>query len=297
MAYNDLSCVTSLENTGLANCLDNLGYDARLIFTLNSFEFATEEAAQLESGWTDAIDAKNVFPFPLFEEIEPAIEDDGEQETAIGLSLFVREGKYGGVGRFQLALCNLAKLRTFNEVLGRAFIVTGNGKVYGTSPDGTKFKGFKLSKFHITGLRGTDGSTVRMVELRYQFKNPNEMFDYPAVPTLTWDPLELGGVIDVTITESGAQATTLLKVAVARNCDNEAVTGLVEADFTVLDASGTTVLPATSFTDNDDGTYSLAFTDTDELSGEAHTVALKTPATQTTGGYETSAALTIDLTP
>lgn len=296
MAYNDVVCTTALGNTGLANCTNNLDYDARLIFTTDSFEFANEAAAIVEANWTDAIDAGTVFPMPLFEEIEPAIEDDVEQETAIGLSLFVREGKYGGIGRFQTALCNLPKLRTFNEVLGRAFIVTGNGQVWGTSPDGTKFKGFKLSKFHVSGLKGSDGSTVRMVELRYQLKNPNEMADYPAVPTLTWDPLELSGVIDVDVTEVGTSTSGSVVAKVLRDCDGEIVTGLVEGDFTILASDGTTqMLPSDGFTDNADGTYTFLFT-TPVLPADTYTFNLKTPTAQTTGGYESTASFSFTIT-
>ncbi len=285
MSYNDLSCVSSLGNTGLANCVDSLGYDARLIWTTESFSFASESEAQDEDNWTAAINAGTVFPMPLFEEVEPAMEDDVEQETGIGLSLFVREGKYGGIGRFQVALCNLPKLRTFNEVKGRVFIVTGNGKVYGTSPDGVELKGFKLSKFHISALKGTDGSTVRFVEMRYQLKNITEMADYPAVPTLTWDPLDLAGVIDVDLTVDSSAADELV-VSVARDCDAEAVTGLVEGDFVVKDDSGSEE-SITSFTDNEDGSYTFAFS---SLSAGDYTVELKTPANQTTGGYDDTGA-------
>ena len=287
MAYNDISCVTSLGNTGLAQCLDNLEYDARLIFTTDSFEFASEADAQDQTKYEDAINAGTMFPMPIFDEVEPAIEDDVEQELATGITLFVREGKYGGIGRFQLALCNLAKLRTFNEVLGRAFIVTGNGKIYGTSPDGTKFKGFKLSKFHISGLKGSDGSTVRFVELRYQFKNINEMADFPAVPELTWDPLDLLGVVDVTVSVSSSSSSEVV-LSLARTCDNEAVTGLVEADFTILDSGSSEQLPANSFADNGDGTYTFGFSPV--LGADTYSANLKAPSAQTTGGYESTAA-------
>ena len=290
MAYNVLDCVTALGNTGLANCKDNLGYDAMLLWTTESFEFASEADAQNQTKYEDAINAGTMFPMPIFVEVEPSIEDDVEQELATGITLFVREGKYGGIGRFEAALCNLPNLRTFNEVNGRAFIVTSNGKIYGTSPDETKFKGFKLNKFHVSKLGGTDGSTSRMVELRYQFSNSNEMADYPAVPELTWDPLELAGVIDVNVTEVGTSTSGLVKVDVARKCDSEAVTGLVTGDFTLLNDSSVEQLPADTFTDNADGTYSFVFT-TPVLPDDDYTINLKTPANQTTGGYESAAAV------
>ncbi|MCK4824573.1 hypothetical protein KA005_52965, partial [bacterium] len=197
--YNDNSCVASLGNTGLANCVDNLGADARLLYTLDSFEFATYAASILESNYEDAINAGTMSPFPQFQVIEPTSEDDVIEETTLGEKLFVREGKYSSTGSFELAMCNLAKLRTFNEVLGRVFIVTVDGQIFGTSPDGIKFRGFKLSEFHMSGINGTDGTTKRKVDLRYQLKNPNEMNDYPAIPTLTWDPLELAGIIDAVV--------------------------------------------------------------------------------------------------
>jgi len=285
MAYNAKNCVATLSNTGLSNCLDNLGYDAMLIWTAESFSFATEAAAIVEANWLTAINAKNIYPFPVFDAIEPAIEDNVKQDLPTGVSLFVREGKYGGKGMMQVALCNLSKLRTFNEVQGRAFIVTGDGQVFGTSPDGAIFKGFKLSEFHVSMLKGTDGSTKRMVELDYQFKNVNEMADYPAVPSLTWDPLTLTGLIDVTVAVT-ASAEGSVTVSVTRDCDGESVDGLVVGDFTILASDGTTeMLPGDGFTDNTDGTYTFTFT-TPVLPGDTYTVNLKTPSTQTTGGYE-----------
>lgn len=294
--YNAKNCVASLGNTGLSNCLDNLGYDAMLVWTTESFEFANEAAAILEANWESAINAKTVYPFPIFDSVEPAIEDNVKQDLPTGVSLFVREGKYGGKGLMQVAICNLANLRTFNEVQGRAFIVTGDGQVFGTSPDGAKFKGFKLSEFHVSMLKGTDGTTKRMVELDYQFKNVTEMADYPAVPELTWDPLTLTGVVDVTVTvDSSAEGSVVLSVA--RDCDGEAVTGLVVGDFTILASDGTTeMLPGDVFADNADGTYTFTFT-TPVLPADTYTANLATPAAQTTGGYEGGTADSFTIAP
>jgi len=294
MAYNVKNCVATLGNTGLSNCLDNLGMDAMLVWTKESFEFANEAAAILEANWDSAINDHNIYPFPLFDAVEPAIEDNVKQDLPSGVSLFVREGKYGGKGTFQVALCNLAALRTFNEVQGRAFIVTGDGQIFGTSPDGAKFKGFKLSEFHVSKLGSTDGTTKRMVELDYQFKLPTEMADYPAVPVLDWDPLQLAGIIDVTLTVSSSAEGSVV-VAVSRDCDGEDVTGLVVGDFTILASDGTTeMLPGDGFADNGDGTYTFTFT-SPVLPADTYSVNLETPASQTTGGYEggTAASFTI----
>jgi len=92
MAYNAKNCVAALENTGLSNCLDNLGYDAMLIWTAESFSFANEAAALLEANWLTAINAKNIYPFPIFDAVEPAIEDNVKQDLPTGVSLFWRGG-------------------------------------------------------------------------------------------------------------------------------------------------------------------------------------------------------------
>ncbi len=286
MSYNVETCIANLKSTGPSACKGILGYDAMLLWTAESFEIANEAAALLEATYVDAVDALTMHPFKIFDEVEPAIEDDIEQELATGVTLFVREGKYGGIGRFELDLCSLPKYRTFNEVSGRAFIVTANGKIYGTSPDGVKFKGFKLSKLHTSKLGETDGSTVRFVDVRYQFKTPSEMADFPAVPNIgtTWDPLTLQGLIDVTVTVENS-AEGLVTLSVASDCDGEPVTGLVETDFTIIASDGTTeMLPGAVFTDVGDGTYTITFT-TPVLPADTYTANLKTAANQTTGGY------------
>ena len=291
MAYNVETCIANLLNTGPSACKGKLGYDAMLLWTSESFEIANEAAALLEATYVDATDARTMFPMKIFDEIEPAIEDDNEQELSTGVTLFVREGKYGGIGRFELDLCSLPKYRTFNEVSGRAFIVTGNGKIYGTSPDGVKFKGFKLSKLHVSKLGGTDGSTLRFVDVRYQFKTPSEMADFPAVPNIgtTWDPLTLQGLIDVTVTVD-ASAEGEVTLSVASDCDGEAIIGLVTGDFTILASDGTTeMLPGDGFADNGDGTYTWTFT-TPVLPADTYTANLKTAALQTTGGYSPGTA-------
>jgi predicted extracellular nuclease len=113
------------------------------------------------------------------------------------------------------------------------------------------------------------------------------MFDYPAVPVLSWSPLaELSGLIDVTVTASFA--APLLTVTVTQDCDNLPVVGLVQGDFTVLNSSGAEQLPADSFVNNLDGTYTFTF---NSLLPGAYTVDLKTPANQLTGGYQSGSSV------
>lgn len=293
MAYNVKPCVTSLGNTGLSRCKDKLGYDAMLVYSAMSFEFASESAAETEATWLGYVNSKDLYPFPVFIAVEPAIEDDVKQDLPTGISLHVRDGKYGGKGMFEASVCDLIRLRTFNEVAGRAFIVTSDGQIFGTSPDGVKFRGFELSSFHVSLLKGTDGSTNRLVELDYQFKNPSEMGDYGALPQLDWDPLtSLVGIINVDVEVSSSAAATVV-VTIKGSCDESGIEGLVAADFTVVDSNGDSV--ADDFAETGDGVYTFTFDPA--LSADTYTVDLADPADQTTGGYESTAEDTWTIAP
>ena len=290
MAYNDNSCAATKGNTGMSQCLDELGHDLILLHTSLDFEIDTEANAKLEATYVDGIDAKNIYPFPAFEEIEDISEDDVYQELATGSRIFIREGKYTAVGRLRVPACKLSDLRSFNGVKGRIMIVTSNGKILGTSPDDTKFKGFELADFRVSRIKGTDGSTARFVDVTYQLKSPTEFGDYLAIPEITdWDPTTLDGLLDVTVTvDSSAEGSVV--VSVASDCDDEAIEGLVQGDFTMLASDGTTsMLDADDFADNEDGTYTFTFT-TPVLPADTYTVNLKTPANQTTGGYDPGSA-------
>ena len=289
MAYNDKSCAASKGNTGVSDCLDDLQYDFILIHTPTSYEIDTEANARLEATWLDDIDAQNIAPFPAFEAVEDTSEDDVVEELTSGVRIQTREGKYGGTGTLRVALCNLAALRTYNNLKGRAFIVTSDGTIFGTSPDGVKFRGFLLSEFKVGKLMNTDGSTARMVPINYQFKDPTEMGDFPAtIKPTTWSATALAGLKDVTVAVVGTATDALLVVSIVGNCDAVNIEGLVEADFTLLDVALNEELPADSFTDNGDGTYTFTFSPV--LDADTYTINLKTPALQTTGGYESSGA-------
>lgn len=287
MAYNVPNCVANLRNTGLSNCLDELGVTLFPIWTSDTYEIDTEANALLEATWVDNIDANNLYPFPLAEEGEDSSEDDTYQETSRRNRIFIAEGKYGETLKMRVALCDLPKLRSFNNVAGRVFLVmesTGGNKIFGTTPDGVKFKGFKLSEFNVSKLKGTDGSNARMVDIYFQLALPSEMADHPAVPLLTWDPAELTGLVDVEVEVVGTAVEGSAVLSVTRGCDGETVDGLVEADFTILASDGTTSMSADTFTDNGDGTYTFAFT-TPVLPADTYTANLKAASAQTTGGY------------
>jgi len=98
-----------------------------------------------------------------------------------------------------LALCSLQRLRSFNNVKGKIIFVTENGYILGYSPDGVKLTGFDLQMFRVGGIGTTDGSTSRKTPIKWSLQDPAQMNDYGVAIKPTWNPLDLNGILDVTV--------------------------------------------------------------------------------------------------
>lgn len=290
MAYNQINCLATLSNTGLAACTEKLGYIAKVIWLKSDFEIDTEANALLQATWETAINAKNAYPFPLFEKVEPQNEEDVFEDLPNGNRVFVREGKQREIGHVNLAMCNLKRLRTFNNVKGALALITDNGYILMQSPDGVKVKGISLQQFRVGGIGMTDGSTSRMTPISYGLADPTQLNDFGVALKPSWNPLDLQGIIDVDIAIVGTETTSLLNFTVTRVCDGEGVEGLVEGDFSFLVTAGTA--QTATFTEIGDGTYRYSATAT-IADGSLN---LKTPALQTTGGYESTGVQAVDVT-
>lgn len=289
MAYNQLTCSTSLSNTGKVTCNENFGYFAKLLWAKDDFEISTEANALLQATWETAINAKNVYPFPVFESVEPQNEENVFEDLPTGLRVFVRDGKVRERGHVSVPLGLLQNLRSFNNVSGKVFLVTSNGYILGYSPDGSKFKGFDLQSFNVGGLGTTDGSTRRRTPVEWSLQDPAEMLDYGAAIKPTWNPLDLEGLLDVNITIVGTETSSLLDFTVTRVLDGEGVEGLVATDFNFLLTNGSA--QTATFAEVSGGAYKYTASAT-IADGSLN---LKAPASQTTGGYESTGAATVDV--
>lgn len=282
MAYNQLNCDDSLKNTGLACGTENLGYFAKWIWLKEDFEFATQAAAELQANWETAKNAKDIFPFKNFVQVESGTEDDVVESLSTGVDVFVREGKMKETGFVNLALCEMIAHRSFNNKKGRLAFVTSNGYIVAYSPDGAKFKGFSYDMLMVSGMGASDGSTQRRTKFMVSLSDPTQTGDYVVAIKPTWNPLDLEGIIDCDLAVVGTVTNALATWTVKRSCDNEGVTGLVAGDFDFLVTAGTDQ-SGSSFTEVGAGTYKYTSSGTTFTTG---TLAMKTAALQTTKGYE-----------
>lgn len=287
-----LNCTTAGSNTGLAACRENFGMDKLYIFAPidSDGEFAARADAETLSNWLTKINAASsndrlkptarIFAIEVNDE-EPVYDagSDGDQDE-------VREGRYDRRAMFLLSMCEHKKYRTLNNGNYALFIVTANGYIKGYT-DGTAFKPFSLSTLKVEKQMPNDGTVNNKTPIRTVESNPTEWNDnFWWIKPTTWNPLtDLVGLIDCDLSISSSSATSQV-VEVLSDCGQVPVTGLVEADFTLVDSAGADASSdITNFADNGDGTYTFT---TNALSADTYTYDLAAVGTMTTQGYEST---------
>lgn len=290
--YNQLTNLASLGNTGRVGSSENLGYWAKILWVKPDWEIDTEANALLQATWDADINLKQVYPFPYFEQVENQDEDDVKETLSTGLDVFIREGKIKEVGSTNLSIMTLQNLRTFNNAKGSIILISSNGYIMGYSPDGVKLKGFTLQNFHVGGIGKTDGTTQRRTPISWGVSDSSQVLDYGVAIKPSWNPLDLEGLLDVDLALTASVSASLVQFTVTRRCDSEGVDGLVITDFSFLKSAGTVQDGGgLAFVEIGGGEYK--FTATASLVDG--TLDLKRPDLQTTGGYESSGAVTVNV--
>ena len=298
--YNLLSCGSNQSNTGSKQCIENLQDFAKFVITPLGFKFANQAAAETVGNWTTAINAaagSRIYPFPLILEKEDLSEATLYKTFNSGIQKKIREGKRGYRFTVQVPLCVHQSLRSFNGYNGRFIGIDNNGRILGSSSDGAEFKGWKLDTFEVEKMMIPSGDDIAKTTIYVLFSDTTEFDDYgasfrPADLETSWNPLDLDGLQDVTLTLSGTSATGAT-LTVATTCDLVPVTGLVVADLVMVDDAGGAET-ITGATDNTDGTYTLSWS---TLSADTYLVNFKAPASMTTKGYESTGSASFVIAP
>lgn len=299
MAYEN-NCAADRKNLGLVNFCPDIALVTGFAIVSDTQEFATQTAAETLANWTTGINAVkkdrfNVFPQVL--QVETAGEETVYEEFPTGVNK-VRDGKIAWRFSHPINTYLQRALRSQNRNSGRIYLFYQNGKIGGTSPDGTKFQGFDINLLSVENPTQNDGSVgaKALVYVVLSAQGTSEYLDAPYTidPTKaasTWSPGNLTSLIDVNVTVSGTPSLTSLILDVKDAATGTGITGLVLADFLILTAAGADQTPDSVAEDaNVEGRYN--FTDTNLETGTAN---LKAPSAQTTKGYEggTAASFTV----
>lgn len=295
MSYNQNSCGTTTANTGRGQCVDDASYPFKLIIVPQGKEIDTEANAKLLATWLGLInesEADRARVLPRIFKLEPS-QDDPVYETGVANTKeFVREGvKSIKYSLENIPLCEHRKLRTMNGQKWAMFIVMSNGSIRGKSLDGIKFQSIPLSLFRIENRKETDGETLERTMITIEWQNPSDWDDKGVFVTPTaFDPRDLNGILDVTISVATGISTAGFTFSVAGACDSVPIEELVKADFQLLDATGD-VITITSITESPSvpGTYALVAT----MAAETHSFNLLNQPGMTTKGYESTGAISV----
>lgn len=294
MAY-EIQCGQSAKNTGVNELCQDIGSIVGFAIAPRNTKLSDEAAAKLETSWlllTHADKSGRVYPFPSVLLHEDGSEETVYQDFAMG-SVYVSEGKMIWNFTFETSRYKHEALKSHSNKKCSVVFFDQQGRIQGQRNDDGEFVFPNLSRFTVEKLKVNNGTEGTTTKVSMQFENPITFQTMPAVVVPSFDVSTLEGLKDVVLAVSGSQTTSLLKVSAKIKQSGANVLGLSETvgqDWQILNGSGVAQTP-TTITDNEDGTYSFAFST--PLSAATYSVNLKTPATMTTKGYESAGAASI----
>jgi len=263
-------------NSGYAKYGENtLSAIRKVILTPKGYTMTNLAAAVQSSTWiaaTKATKALRIYPLPLAVDVKPASEADVYESRKLAGKKFIRTGKEGMMLTLDINPLVAAKLgKSINFKNWDVFFGDENGNILGTTPDGILFKALSCTDVHLGKMEFSDGSKARTNELSIVLTDPAEWNYSPALIsqnllTAGFNINTLDGVYDVNIAVSGA---TTAGFTASVNIDGFALTdpdgqrpGLAKADFVFAKAGVPVSLSGATMTDNGDGTYGFAITQT-----------------------------------
>jgi hypothetical protein len=239
---------------------------AGLLLVTPGFQFDTVSDFGNIQKYKDAIIAGNMYPVKNILDDEPDDFADVVTKTATGSNIFQFEGKRGRKLKVQLPLELHKVLRTYSFKNWRVFRIDQNNNIIGTSPDGTVVKGIKLSYFRV-GKQMQDSTSGTYTPIEMQEGSINQVDKFGVYINPDWEASDLEGVLQVKLV-SGVIAANATVVTV-NWVDNSAikasgvknsvpVTGLVAANFKLINQTGAVVVATVVESTTIQGQYTIS---------------------------------------
>jgi len=296
-----MACVDEEKaNLGLSNCNEFPALIMGMIETTDSFAVP---AATITSGTAAVlayiqaallvVGSGRAWYWPGFSK-EP--EDAAEEEVYQDSPLKIRQVRKGNQRwRFFVSenLCLHKNMQTHKRTNGRVFLIDVNGKIIGTKKTNGDFAGLSLALLNPEKLKWATGSEVSespiyvaLAASGLEFDKTGHMYDGSSFIT------ELYRIVDVYLTIVGTPTTSSIVVDVKTVCDETGVSGLVVADFLLVDDDDGATHTITTSTPHATiaGRYTLAGT-----AFEDSTLDLDPPATLSIKAYESTGAVAVTI--
>jgi len=257
-------CTTSMPGGINFDCLTYPAPVENLIITDASKTFTKAELEVL-SKWKEAIQEDLEIVCPSAVVAYENTTDDPQINTLQNMGkLLVKKGVPSGVFYFESNFCDWNEaMRTLKGGTYRVFFVLADGAIMGhKNRDNTEYKGFKCEIHAITKGIPMSDTIENAFPVFVNFKSYAEFQQrFAFVPG--WSPqLELPAAMPMSYNmglQSSAQATATVVVDITERCGDIRTADLQTADIEVI-SSTLTDDTVSGVTNNDDGTFDVAFT-------------------------------------
>ena len=266
-------CDLGLSNTGMPNCITIQSVTSKLILgplfandgTKNKIALGTPlDESSVNALLNQADASKRWFPLGTFENVTMEKAESSFEEAPSGKKVFIKQGKRSFAGElWSTTPTLLGKIQDNRCVEFGVFIIDVNGNLIG-SKQGTDLYPIPVDNqsFDARLMYATD-TTVQKIMVAFDF---DRLFDESTLwivspsDATNYDFNKAEGLLDVVLTKTSATQTTLVLKAnldYGTGANGIAVKGLVQADFTLKLANGTSIA-LTSVTSVDNN-YTLNF--------------------------------------
>jgi len=267
-----------------------------MITTPNDFKIPAEELSDpvaLLEYLNDAILApagERIYYWPDFKSFENISQEAVYEDTPLAY-LPVRDGAYRFRFGIRENLCLHKAMYTHRSNTGRVIFIDSENQLILSESSAGEGIGFKMQLLHTEKLLFNDGSVSSKSPILVALQNNKEL-DKSGI-LVPFDALsELYRLVDAKLTKVGPASATLITVQAAAECDNTPISGLVMADFLLVDDDNGATHAITAATPNPaiPGEYALTGT-----AFEASKLSLVPPATLSVKPYETLTPLPITI--
>lgn len=261
--YSEL-CVedSNLLGTGVGNCPKTIGADVRFFLAEDTF---TGTAAQLKTRayWDAAILAKTVIPFPLVQEIEPQNVEATYFESAAGSSYLIKDEVRKTMYQFIENIVTHSGMKSYANKSWNIWYYTEAGYLRCHTKGADSFEGLKASRFYVTAQTTQNFSDPSHTPVIIEQADVDDWDKEYGVIQPDFDMKDLEGVFQadvVVLSSTQATGTLTVNVKVTVKGTNAVLSGVLPADFKILDESGVSVTIDTAV-EAPDGTYAVVATD------------------------------------
>lgn len=261
--YSEL-CIEDqdLLGTGAGNCAKSLGPDKRYFLADSTFT-GTAAQLKLQTFWEAAIVAGTVHPFPEVMEIESQNTEAGFFETASGKSFKVKNEIRKTMYKFVENIVTHSGLKSYSDQGWNIWFYTKNGYLRCHTKSTDLFEGLPVDSFYVNAQETATFDTVEQSPSVLEFNDVDDWDMEFGVIQPDFNMMDLEGVFqsDVVVTSATNPAALLTVIVVVTvKGSNDPLSGLLPADFEVLDELGVSLTVDTAV-ESPTGTYTVVATD------------------------------------